>query len=144
MSPVETNQPLGTPTWIDLEVPDLDRARAFYRAVFGWDFDGGDCLLRGLPVAGLHRAADATPGWQVHLATDDCAATAKAVTAAGGTLLSEPHDVGDRGCAALAVDASGARFGLWQGRAFPGARLVNEPDTLVRNDLITPAAADAR
>lgn len=144
MSPVETNQPLGTPTWIDLAVPDLDRARAFYGAVFGWDFDGGDCLLRGLPVAGLHHAADPLPGWQVHLATDDCAATAEAVAAAGGTLLREPHDVGDRGRAALAVDPSGAPFGLWEGHAFPGARLVNEPDTLVRNDLVTPDATDAR
>ncbi|WP_370542090.1 VOC family protein [Amycolatopsis sp. FDAARGOS 1241] len=35
------------------------------------------------------------------------------------------------------TDPTGARFGLWQGRTFPGARLVNEPGTLVRNDLVT-------
>ncbi|MGW4485843.1 VOC family protein [Amycolatopsis sp. NPDC004368] len=142
MSTVDTNQPLGTPTWIDLAVPDLRRARAFYGAVFGWTFDGGDCLLRGLPVAGLHQNPGA--GWDVYLATDDCTATAAAVTAAGGTVVREPHDVSDRGRAAVAVDPSGARFGLWQGRAFPGARLVNEPDALVRNDLVTPAGPVAR
>jgi len=35
-------------------------------------------------------------------------------------------------------------FGLWQGRAFPGYRLANEPNTLVRNDLVTPRAKPAR
>jgi predicted enzyme related to lactoylglutathione lyase len=34
--------------------------------------------------------------------------------------------------------------GLWQGRTLPGCRLVNEPDTLVRNDLVTNAPAAAR
>ncbi len=56
-----------------------------------------------------------------------------------------PHDVGDLGRAALVTDPTGAVFGLWQGRAFPGCRLVNEPNALVRNDLVTgdPAAARA-
>ena len=52
---VDTSQPLGTPTWIDLGVPDLDRAQEFYGAVFGWEFAVGPaeygryttCLLRG-------------------------------------------------------------------------------------------------
>lgn len=36
-----TNTPAGTPTWVDLYTPDLDVARNFYRAVFGWDYDIG-------------------------------------------------------------------------------------------------------
>jgi hypothetical protein len=146
MSSVDRNQPLGTPTWVDLAVPDVERARDFYGRVFGWEFDGGDCLLRGLPVAGLRSAgpADSSRGWDVHLATEDVDASAAAVVASGGELLAEPHDVAGRGRAAFAVDTAGARFGLWQGRGFPGCRLVNEPDTLVRNDLLTPAATKAR
>jgi predicted enzyme related to lactoylglutathione lyase len=144
MSSVDHNQPLGTPTWVDLAVTDLERAREFYGRVFGWEFDGGDCLLRGLPVAGLRQAEKNSQSWDVHLATEDVDASAAAVLAAGGALLVEPHDVEGRGRAAFAVDAAGARFGLWQGRGFPGCRLVNEPDTLVRNDLLTPAAAKAR
>ena len=41
MSHVTENQPLGTPTWIDLGIPDLDRAMDFYGALFGWTFDVG-------------------------------------------------------------------------------------------------------
>ncbi|MFC7304076.1 VOC family protein [Streptomyces monticola] len=151
MSQVSRNQPLGTPTWIDLAVTDVDAAKAFYGAVFDWEFattaGGTHCLLNGLPVAGLRQAddeAEAGHGWIAHLATDDCDGLAKRVTAAGGTLLDAPHEVGDLGRAALAVDPTGARFGLWQGRARPGCRLVNEPGTLVRNDLVTTEPGAAR
>jgi predicted enzyme related to lactoylglutathione lyase len=145
MSEVNENQPLGTPTWLDLHVPDVDAAKIFYGRVFGWEFAehelGTTCLLRGLPVAGM-RSGDG--GWRVHLATDDCDASAKSVLASGGTVVEDPHDVGDLGRAALVVDTVGAVFGLWQGHSFPGCRLVNEPDTLVRNDLVTGSAARAR
>jgi predicted enzyme related to lactoylglutathione lyase len=145
MSEVNENQPPGTPTWLDLRVPDVAAGKDYYARVFGWTFSeselGTMCLLRGVPVAGIREGAG---GWTVHLATDDCDATAKAITAAGGTVTEEPHDVGDLGRAAFATDPTGAVFGLWQGRAFPGCRLVNEPDTLVRNDLVTGDPGPAR
>jgi hypothetical protein len=34
MSELTTMQPAGTPTWIDLGIPDLDRAMTFYGALF--------------------------------------------------------------------------------------------------------------
>jgi predicted enzyme related to lactoylglutathione lyase len=38
---VTGNQPDGTPTWVDLGIPDLDRAMAFYGSLFGWEFQVG-------------------------------------------------------------------------------------------------------
>jgi hypothetical protein len=66
MSYVSGNQPDGTPTWIDLGVPDHERAMEFYGAVFGWDFKVGPsgaggylmCLLHGRPVAALRQVSD--------------------------------------------------------------------------------------
>lgn len=65
---------------------------------------------------------------------------ASLTTAAGGTLLVAPMDVLDQGRMALARDPGGAQFGLWQGRAHIGCGVVNEPNSLVRNDLVTPDA----
>lgn len=155
MSEVTANQPNGTPTWIELGIPDLDRAMEFYGAVFGWEFDVGPvetgrytmCLLRGKPVAAIMPNGDSGATdfwWTVYLATDDCDGTAKRIVDAGGTLIQPPMDVMEQGRMAMATDPVGAQFGLWQGNALLGAQLVNEPGTLLRNDLVTPAPEPAR
>ncbi|CRK58295.1 probable glyoxalase/bleomycin resistance protein, dioxygenase superfamily [Alloactinosynnema sp. L-07] len=147
---MNVNQPLGTPTWLDLGIPDLDRAMAFYHAVFAWEFDIGpaetgnytNCLVNGLPVAALMPNPDPEATefwWNVYLATDDVDASVDRVRAAGGTVLVEAMDVMEIGRMAIAADPAGGQFGLWQGTGFVGSRLVNEPNTLLRNDLVTPA-----
>jgi len=155
VSEVTTSQPNGTPTWIDLGIPDLDRAMEFYGALFGWEFDVGPeevgrytmCLLRGKPVAAMmpNPDQDATEfWWNMYLATDDCDGTAKRIADAGGTVLQAPMDVMDQGRMAIAKDPVGAQFGLWEARAFVGAQLVNEPNAWLRNDLVTPMPEPAR
>lgn len=152
MSEITTNQPLGTPTWIDLGIPDLEQAMSFYGAVFGWEFDIGPeeygrytmCLLRGKKVAAIMPNPDATEcWWNVYLATDDVDATAARATAAGGTVL-DTMDIADQGRMAIVRDPSGAQFGLWQGAAHIGCELVNEAGALLRNDLVTPNPGPAR
>jgi predicted enzyme related to lactoylglutathione lyase len=148
-----TAQPPGTPTWIDLGVPDLDRATDFYGALFGWEFDVGPeetgrytlCRLRGKAVAGM--MPDPEPentDWNLYFATDDCDATVAKVDGAGGRVLSGPLDVMDQGRMAVIEDPTGASFCLWQARHRLGCELVNEPGTLLRNDLVTPDPEPAR
>jgi predicted enzyme related to lactoylglutathione lyase len=155
MAYVTENQPYGTPTWIELGIPDLERAMEFYHALFGWDYEVGPaettpytmCLLHGRPVAGIapNPDPDATDfWWNMYLATDDCDGTAKRIADAGGTLVQAPMDVMDQGRMAIASDPVGAQFGLWQGRAHIGFQVVNEPGSLVRNDLVTPTPGPAR
>jgi uncharacterized protein len=155
MSYVTSNQPDGTPTWIDLGVPDLERAMEFYRALFGWEYEVGPadrmrytmCLLHGRPVAGLAPTPDPVDTeywWNVYFATSDCDGTAGRITDAGGTMIQAPMDVMDQGRMALAKDPVGAQFGLWHGRALVGCEVVNEPGSLVRNDLVTPDPEPAR
>ncbi|MFC8667698.1 VOC family protein [Streptomyces sp. NPDC057199] len=153
MSLVTTIQPDGTPTWIDLRVSDPERATEFYGALFGWEYApdsagtglGTMCLLRGRPVAAIAQApATTNPGWTMYFATADCDGTAKRVADAGGSVLTAPADIGEHGRAAVAEDPVGARFGLWEARAHVGCEIVNEPDSLVRNDLVTPDPEPAR
>jgi uncharacterized protein len=155
MSDVTENQPDGTPTWIDLGVPELERAKAFYGPVFGWEFETGPpeagayttCRLRGRRVAALAPSPDPEATefwWNVYLATGDCDATARRVTDAGGSVVVAPMDVLDQGRMAIVKDPVGAQFGLWQGRAHVGCEVVNEPGSLVRNDLVTADPEPAR
>ena len=139
MSYVSQNQPDGTPTWIDLGIPDLDRAMEFYRALFGWEYSVGSeemghyttCLLDGRPVAALmpNPDPDATDfWWNMYFAASDCDAVTKRVLAAGGSVVMEPDDVGTHGRMSVVKDPVGAQFGLWQGREHIGAEVVNEPE----------------
>lgn len=154
MSHVSTPQPDGTPTWIDLHTPEYDRALEFYGALFGWEYSEGPtpsgrrsatCLLRGKPVAAITQVGSPGSGWTMYFATADCDGTVKRITEAGGTLHQGPADATPRGArTAIAEDSVGARFGLWQAGTRIGCEIVNEPDSLVRNDLLTPTPERAR
>jgi predicted enzyme related to lactoylglutathione lyase len=80
----------------------------------------------------------------VYFATDDCDRTATRIVQAGGTLIQGPMDIMDQGRMAIAKDPVGAQFGLWQGRSLVGAQVVNEPNSLLRNDLVTATPQPAR
>jgi uncharacterized protein len=155
MSYVTANQPEGTPTWIDLGIPDLQRAMDFYGPLFGWEFEVGPpetghyttCSLQGRRAAAIMPNPDPEADdfwWNVYLASDDCDRTAERIRAAGGELLTESMDVMGQGRMAIARDPAGAQFGLWQGRAHLGCEVVNEPGALVRNDLVTANPGPAR
>ncbi len=134
----------GTPCWVDLMVPDQQAALDFYRDLFGWQGEVGPpetggysvCTKNGKPVAGIGpvQAPDAPTVWTTYISSDDAPATHSAVTAAGGTPLTEVMDVMTLGQMFLAADPAGAVFGVWGHKDFFGAGLVNEDGTLVWNE----------
>jgi predicted enzyme related to lactoylglutathione lyase len=139
----------GTPCWADISTSDPEGGRAFYGALFGWDWEidpnpdfGGysTALLRGKRVVGLAgRMDDNQPvAWTTYFAVDDADKFAAAVPDAGGTIAMPVMDIADQGRMAIAADPSGAFFGVWQPGAHRGSQLVNEPGTVVWNELVTP------
>lgn len=155
MTLVTSNAPDGTPTWMELGIPDIERAKAFYGALFGWEFqDNGPesgyytmCLLRGEPVAAMMPNPDQEATdfwWGVSFAAADCDGTAKRAADAGGETVHPPMDVMDLGRMAVLKDPQGGQFSLWQGRSHTGARIVNEPGSFVWHDLFTPDTGAAR
>ncbi|MFD0776533.1 VOC family protein, partial [Streptomonospora algeriensis] len=121
--------PAGAPCWMELSVPDLGRARAFYGGLFGWAFDGLPYALARLGsrrVAGISRhwgtgTDPAEPAvWTVFLATGDLDSTLSAVAKAGGHRCEPRQDIGDLGAMALARDPTGAEFGLWEAGTLSG------------------------
>ncbi|MGH9270275.1 MAG: VOC family protein [Ilumatobacteraceae bacterium] len=141
----------GVPCWVDTGQPDPQAATEFYAALFGWDFEdlmpaevpGHYFIARlgGLDVAaiGSQQPGDDTPAaWTTYIAVADADESARAVTAAGGTVMVEPMDVMDAGRMAVVADPAGATFSLWQAGRTKGAQLVNAPGTVNFNDFSTP------
>ncbi len=153
--PEVTSYAPGSPCWFDLTTSDPDGARAFYGELFGWHLEVGppetgyyaQAQVHGKPVAGIggQPKPDELPvAWTTYLATDDLDATVKRVLENAGTVTMAPLDVMDQGRMAVAVDPTGAAFGLWQpGRHF-GAALVNEPGAVCWSELGTRDLDGAR
>ena len=103
------------------------------------------CLRDGAAVAAIGPAQPEAPAtWTLYLASDDVDATAEAVRAAGGEVLLGPGDVGTLGRMLLAVDPTGAPFGVWQAGSRVGTELVNQPGGLIWEDLRSPDPEAAR
>ena len=96
----------GVFCWVDLATSDVDGAKAFYKNLFGWEYDDRDAgdgqtyamaSRDGHVVAGMMAAADpGPPRWQSYIAVvsaDDAAAKA---ASAGAQVLMAPANVGPR------------------------------------------------
>jgi len=136
----DTPWPEGTPCWIDLSVTDIPRAIAFYQGLFGWTAEQGGPETGGYAIAHLDGRGVAGIGpkmqpevptvWTTYIAAADADATAAKIKGAGGQLMMDPMDVTDVGRMAIAVDTTGAVFGIWQAKGFSGAQVANTPGTL--------------
>lgn len=133
--------------------PDVDAASAFYSDVIGWSvIDTGPeyggyriAQMGGSAAAGIGPQQEgARSAWTLYFASDDADATADAVRAAGGTLMMPPGDVGALGRMFIAMDPTGAPFGVWQAGIHVGSEIVNEPGGLAWEDLRTADADAAR
>ena len=143
----------GTPSWVDLASPDIPASVAFYGDLFGWSAPelppeaGGYRIFEadGVPIAGCGpiMMEGQPPAWLTYVSVDDADAAVAKVTEAGGTVFVPPMDVMDVGRMAVFADPTGAACAVWQPGAHKGAGLVNEPGSLVWNELSTrdlPAA----
>lgn len=142
----------GTPCWVDLLAADQQAAIDFYRDLFGWQGEVGPaefggyavCSLKGKPVAGIVTAGAPEgqpvppPVWNTYLSTDDADATQQAIIDAGGTVMMPVMQIGTVGRSLIAVDPTGAVFGVWQALDFPGAGIANEHGAQLWNELHTP------
>src|SRR5687768_5865584 len=106
--------------------PDLDAARTFYHAVFGWEYDigapefggytnarVGERVAAGLggPMPGVPPAPSA---WSLYFATDDTEADVARTVGLGAKLHVPPMQVAGFGSWAVLEDPTGASFCFWQ------------------------------
>jgi predicted enzyme related to lactoylglutathione lyase len=147
----------GVPCWIDTNQPDPESAVTFYGGVFGWEFQdvmpAGSpssyfiARIRGGDVAAVSSIPEGAPPmamWNTYIWVDSADETTAKVIEAGGTVLTDPFDVGEAGRMAVLADPEGAVFSLWQARGHKGAQIVNEGGALNFNGLNTRDVAAAK
>lgn len=114
--------------WFDLYVLDLDRATAFYEAVFQQSLQPigdptGETAMRCFPAnlntygaaGALVKSAHARPGpggTMIYFSVSDCAVEEARVLAAGGKVARPKFSIGEFGWVSLCVDTEGNMFGL--------------------------------
>jgi len=141
----------GVPCWVDVSEPDPEGVLAFYRGLFGWEFEdmmpAGSAgkyfigRIRGGDVAAVGSIPEGAPPvatWNTYISVASADDTATTAGKAGGGVLAEPFDVMDAGRMAVLADPDGAAFCVWQAKNHQGAKVVNEHGSLNFNGLATP------
>ena len=113
----------GKFVWFEHMSPEIDTARAFYEALFGWrsnvvpmGTDSYPMIQHGEQGIGGYRKATgkAPTHWIAYLSVPDVDASFKAIAAQGCRTMLAPTDIGPGRMAAVA-DPTGASFALWKG-----------------------------
>ena len=125
---------------------DLEAARAFYGALFGWQWEIGGAETHHYSTARIdgRRVAGAfdpqlghPPVWTTYLAAADADAIGDGVVRAGGSIAQPTTDVMDLGRMAIVQDVTGAVFGTWQAGSHVGVECFNETGAVIWNELLT-------
>jgi predicted enzyme related to lactoylglutathione lyase len=150
---------LGTFCWPELATTDAAAAKRFYRDLFDWDhretsagpgttytiftLAGRDAAAL-TPLAGSRGERGAPPRWDSYVAVASADASADRARALGGTLVTEPSDVGTSGRMAVVKDPQGAALSLWEAREHAGIGVEGEIGSLCWTELATTDVAAAR
>jgi uncharacterized protein len=162
--PVRDGYIPGVPCWVDVSEPDPAMAAAFYGGLFGWEFEdvmppssedryliarceaaessvfGLSGELRSGDVAAVRSIPETPPPtavWNTYLWVDSADEAASRVCDAGGGVVTGPFEFTDACRMAILTDPEGAAFSVWEARRHKGARLVDDPGSLVLNGLNT-------
>jgi len=114
----------GAFSWSELSTNDVEGARKFYTALFGWGskempmpdgsyttFQVGENSVAGL-MKTPPQAAAMPPSWGVYVTVKDVDAAVKQAQALGGRVLMAPFDVPGVGRMATIADPQGAALSV--------------------------------
>lgn len=127
---------VGAPAWIELDTTDVDRARAFYGRLFGWESEEPDPAMGGYfnfvrdgsrIAGGMASQPGVGDVWALYLASDDARKTVELAASHGAEVIVPAMDVAELGTMAVLRDPTGAAVGVWQPGTHPGFTTVGEP-----------------
>lgn len=143
----------GEVCWTDLQTKDVQAAKSFYAAVFGWRYEdlptpdgrsyskaflGDDLVTVIAPQNAQQEAAGTAAQWNIYFTAADAAAVAEEAPHAGGSVQFGPEEVADTGVMVFLAPPGGGSTGVWQPGTHAGAARYNEPGALAWAELLTP------
>lgn len=111
---------------LELNTPNLEKAKSFYKDMFQWSFQDMDMGPDGTysvfkpdegPGGGMMSMSQAPTQWLAYIGVDDIhAATAKAKSL-GATIVMDSQEVPNMGWFTVLKDPTGANVAIWQAKA---------------------------
>jgi predicted enzyme related to lactoylglutathione lyase len=112
----------GEITHIEIPADDVERAKRFYSAVAGWEFNA----MEGYPDYWLFRSSESSGGGlgvrggsvgnviRIYISVDKLEPAIAAAEANGGSVVSAPAEVPGQGRFAVLLDPEGSEIALWE------------------------------
>jgi len=108
---------------LELNTPDLAKAKDFYGKLFGWTFNDFDMGVHGTyslfkpdsgPGGGMMSMKEAPTAWLSYVGVDDIRAATDKAKSLGATILRDSIPVPNEGIFSILADPTGAMIALWQ------------------------------
>ena len=135
---------------VELVTPDLQAAKRFYAGLFGWTYrdtksgsdDYAEASMDGHLVAGLVQKPLVTGQrrqsvWLTFFAVRDVDSAAALAKQHGARLIAPPHDIANRGRAAVFADPQGAVFAVLASASGDAPDEMAEPGEWIWSSLST-------
>lgn len=116
----------STACWADLSTTDVNKAKDFYGALFGWSIKAGEqdssgylhiynkgYAIGGIPPAEYHKPG-VPPHWLVYYYVTGCAGSVTKARQLGANIYMDSQAIPNVGTMAIIADPQGAVFALFQ------------------------------
>jgi uncharacterized protein len=108
---------------LELNTPDLSKAKAFYGALFGWQFHDMDMGPNGIystfktdngPGGGMVAMPGGHPGWLTYVGVEDIQQATDKARSLGATIHMGPQEIPNIGWMTIFQDPTGCTIAIFQ------------------------------
>jgi uncharacterized protein len=108
---------------LELNTPDLAKAKEFYGNMFGWKFDDMDMGAHGIystfkpengPGGGMMSMPGAAHAWLAYVGVEDINASTEKAKSLGATVCIGPQDIPNVGWFSVLSDPTGCTIAIFQ------------------------------
>lgn len=115
---------------LELNTPDMGKAKSFYGEMFGWIFQDMDMGPGGIystfkpasgPGGGMMSMQGGNPGWLAYIGVEDINAATEKAKSLGATVHVGPHEIPQVGWFTIMSDPAGSAIAIFQPKPGHGA-----------------------